>query len=35
MISETWDRLKKRGSKGDSYDDIIIKLLDETEQAEK
>jgi len=28
---ETRDRLKKRGSKGEDYDHIIIRLLDATE----
>ena len=29
--NSTTDRLKKRGNKGETYDDVINRLLDETE----
>ena len=31
----TRDRLKKRGSKGEDYDHIIVRLLDSTEDLKK
>jgi hypothetical protein len=31
----TRDRLRLRGTKGDTYDDIIIKLLKQTEGLKK
>jgi len=35
FLAETRDRLKKRGSKGESYDDIIARLLDLDEDVKK
>jgi len=35
LKTETRDRLKKHGSKGESYDDIIARLLDSTEDVKK
>jgi len=35
LKTETRDRLKKRGSKGESYDDIIARLLDLDEDVKK
>jgi hypothetical protein len=35
LRAETRDRLKLRGAKGDSYDDIVVKLLDDSEKDVK
>ncbi len=35
VSNETKSRLDKLGAKGDSYDDIVKKLLDDKESAEK
>lgn len=34
VSDETHERLRKLGSKGDSYEDIIRRLLDEVEEVE-
>ena len=35
LEKETRDRLKEFGKKGDTYDDIMVQLMDEAERREK